>query len=248
MSLAFAVVNWSIKNLTRLLCNIEDGQLERIPQQGPLILVSNHINFLEVPLMYTHLLPRPVTGFAKAETWNNPAMALLFDLWGAIPLRRGQPDKTAMRRALQALKEGKVLGIAPEGTRSGDGRLGRGKPGVAMLALSSGAPLLPVAFFGGEALTENLSRLKRTDFRIVVGDPFEVVTPSARITHGLRQSIADEIMYQLASLLPPEYRGAYADLSRATEQHLRFSPPSQSNLLRAHSPLQEPKPAGKSAG
>ena len=97
------LVNTTLKRVTRLLCRVDDHQLARIPPAGPLILVSNHINFIEVPLVYTHLLPRPVTGFAKAETWNNPAMAYLFNLWKAIPLRRGEPDLRGLRLGLQAL-------------------------------------------------------------------------------------------------------------------------------------------------
>jgi len=163
------LVNGAIKGITRLLCRVDDAQLVRVPERGPLILVANHINFLEVPLIYTHLLPRPVTGFAKAETWDNPAMAALFDLWEAIPLQRGEADHSAIRRALKALSEGQILAMAPEGTRSGDGRLQRGQPGVVTLALLSGAPLLPIVYYGGERLRGNLARLRRTDFHIVVG-------------------------------------------------------------------------------
>jgi 1-acyl-sn-glycerol-3-phosphate acyltransferase len=103
-----------------------------------LILVANHINFLEVPIMFTHLQPRPVTGFAKVETWNNPAMGALFDLWGAIPLKRGSADTVAFKRGLEVLEAGKILAVAPEGTRSGNGMLQKGHPGVVMLALRSG--------------------------------------------------------------------------------------------------------------
>src|SRR4030042_952517 len=121
MSLAYTVVTKSIKGITRILCNVDDNQLVNVPEHGPLIIASNHINFMEVPLLYTHLQPRAVTGFAKAETWNNPAMGYLFDLWGAIPLRRGEADTRAFRLALKALQSGKILAVAPEGTRSRHG-------------------------------------------------------------------------------------------------------------------------------
>jgi 1-acyl-sn-glycerol-3-phosphate acyltransferase len=224
------LVNGTIKGLTRVLCRVDDAQLARVPQRGPLIIVSNHVNFLEVPLLYTHLLPRPVTGFAKAETWDNPAMAALFDFWEAIPLRRGEADHAAIRRALRALRQGKILALAPEGTRSGDGRLQRGHPGVVTLALLSGAPLLPMVFFGGERLRGNLSRLRRTDFHIVVGRPFELCPPGGRATRAARQRMVDEVMYQLAALLPPPYRGHYADLPAATQTYLRFLSTAESGL------------------
>jgi 1-acyl-sn-glycerol-3-phosphate acyltransferase len=201
-----------------------------VPARGPLILVCNHINFLEVPLMYTHLQPRPLTGFAKSETWDNPWLAPLFNLWGAIPLQRGEADTKALRKGLQALQEGKIVVITPEGTRSHNGQLQQGHPGVITLALHSAAPLLPLVYYGQEALEDNLRRLKRTEFHINVGQPFYLTVPKGKVTHAVRQAITDEIMYQLAILLPAGYRGVYADLSTATTQYLQFiSDPGQSD-------------------
>jgi 1-acyl-sn-glycerol-3-phosphate acyltransferase len=230
MSVATFMVNSTIKSLTRIICRVEDEQLDRVPLDGPLILVTNHVNFLDVPLLYTHLLPRPVTGFAKAETWDNPAMALLFNLWQAIPIRRGEPDRKALRLGLDALRDGKILAIAPEGTRSGHGRLGRGRSGVALLALRSEAPLLPVVYYGGEILSRNLTRLQRTEFHIVVGSQFYLQAGEGRVDRHVRQQMADEIMYQLAALLPPHYRGKYSELSKASETYLHFPTGSRSNL------------------
>jgi len=222
MSLAFTVVTASIKSITRLLCKVDDSQLVNVPQKGPLIIVSNHINFMEVPLMYTHLQPRSITGFAKAETWDNPVMGFLFDLWGAIPIQRGEADSKAFRCALKALEQGKILAIAPEGTRSGHGKLQRGLPGIVMLAYRSGAPILPLIYYGGENLRDNLSRLKRTDFHIRVGKMFKFTFPDGKIDHDLRKTMIDEIMYQIAILLPQEYRGYYADISNISTNYISF--------------------------
>lgn len=224
MTLTTWAVNNTIKSLTRLACRIETDALHQVPAKGPLILVCNHINFLEVPLVFTHLQPRPVTGFAKSETWNNPLIGRLFNLWQAIPLRRGEADLSAMRKAIQALNAGKIIAVSPEGTRSGDGRLGKGIPGVVVLALNSGAPMLPLVYFGGESLRPNLLRLRRTDFRIRVGKPFYLETNGIKVTRQIRQVMVDEIMYQLAALLPPQYRGVYADLDSATTNFLDYSP------------------------
>ena len=108
MRLAHWAVTYSIKGLLRIACRVHDDHLARVPKHGPLILVCNHINSLEVPLMYTHLQPRKITGFAKSETWDNPVMGMLFDLWGAIPLQRGEADVEAIKRGLKALDEGKI--------------------------------------------------------------------------------------------------------------------------------------------
>lgn len=224
MAVVDTVVNWTIKRITHLICRVHLEQAVRIPEQGPLIIVANHVNFLEVPIMITHLLPRRMTGFAKASTWDSPLLGRLFDIWRAIPLERGEADMKAIRRALAALQDGEILAVAPEGTRSGDGRLGRGHPGVVLLALKSGAPLLSVAYYGAENYRENLRRLRRTDFHLVVGRQFTLDTQGVRLTPAVRQQIVDEMMYQLAALLPERYRGAYADLDAATTQYLRFLP------------------------
>ncbi len=233
VTLIYRVVTLTIKRLTRILCQVNDAQLTRVPDRGPLIVVINHINFLEAPVMYTHLQPRPVTALAKAETWDNPALRLLADLWGAIPLNRGEVDVAALRQALAALEAGYILIMAPEGTRSGHGRLQRGHPGVAFLALHSSAPLLPVVYHGGELFWRNLTHLRRTDFHIVVGQPFYLDAGGVKVTRQVRQQMADEIMYQKAALLPPAYRGVYSDLAMATETYLRFLPGAESNLRHA---------------
>lgn len=227
------ILNFIIKGILRLACRVDDSQLVRIPDHGPLILVTNHVTFLEVPMIYTHLRPRPMTGFAKAESWDNPFFGWVFDVWGAIPLHRGEADLSAMRAAIDVLKGGGILGVAPEGTRSGHGRLLRAHPGVVLLAQRTGAPLIPLVHTGGEDFKRNLTRLRRTDFKIIVGNQFRIDFGDEKMTAEIRQAIADEIMYQMAALLPAKYRGEYADLSAATEKYLRFSGPTQSNLLQA---------------
>jgi 1-acyl-sn-glycerol-3-phosphate acyltransferase len=233
VTLAHSVVNASIKGLTGLLCRVGDAELEKVPDRGPLIIVANHVNFLELPVIYTRLLPRPMTGFAKAETWENPALRHLANLWGGIPLHRGEADTSAMRQGLEALAAGYILAVTPEGTRSGHGCLLRGHPGIVMLALRSGAPLLPLVFWGAELFWDNLARLRRTDFDTAVGQSFTLDSGGIKVTSQVRQAMTDEIMYQMAALLPPAYRGAYADLSNATEAYLRFPPGAESNLRRA---------------
>lgn len=230
MSLAERVVNTTIKSLTRVICHIHDASLSLVPPKGPLLFVTNHINFLEVPILYTHLQPRPVTGYAKVESWDNRFMALLFNLWEAIPIQRGKPDIKALRQGLKVLSQGHILAVTPEGTRSGDGKLRQGHPGVVLLGLKSQAPILPVVSYGGEVFWDNFRRLRRTHFHLVVGHPFYIQPPEMPLTRELRRNMVDEIMYQLAALLPPEYRGVYANLEQATEQFLSFPPESSSNL------------------
>ena len=219
--------------LVRLLTDVDDDQLHKIPQTGPLILATNHVNFLEVPVLRTRLRSRRVIGLAKAEAWKNPLLRWLFNQWDAIPVRRGETDIGALRQALAVLKSGGILGLAPEGTRSGHGRLQKAHSGIATIALKSAAPILPVVFHGGEAFRHNIAHLRRTPFHFAVGKPFRVVPGGATVTRKVRQQIADEIMYQLSALLPPAYRGYYANLEATSERHLRFSDSSQDRRSRS---------------
>jgi 1-acyl-sn-glycerol-3-phosphate acyltransferase len=114
--------------------------------------------------------------------------------------------------AIKALEEGYIFGIAPEGTRNKTGRLKRAHPGAVMLAVHSGAPILPVAHWGGENFLRNLRNLRRTDFHIRVGKPFKLNLDSVRVTRDVRQQIADEMMLRIAELLPVEYHGEYANV------------------------------------
>ena len=225
MTLTEQVVNTTIKGITTLICRVDAAQLTRVPSRGPLIVISNHVNFLEMPVIYTRLVPRAVTGFSKSETWDNPFLGWLFDVWGMIPIRIGEADMSAIRRGVAALKNEQILAIAPEGTRSGHGRLQHGHPGMVTMALLSGAPLLPLVHYGVEQYRHNLSRLRRTNFHAVVGKSFELDKHGEKVTRAVRQKMTDEIMYQMAALLPPAYRGEYADLSKASEYYLRFLPP-----------------------
>jgi 1-acyl-sn-glycerol-3-phosphate acyltransferase len=216
MSLAHRAAILGLKMLTRALCRIDDAQLRRVPAQGPLILVTNHINILEVPLLYTHLLPRRVTCLVASVRWENPFYRWLLDGAKMIPLDRGEADVAALREGLRRLEHGWIVIIAPEGTRSETGRLQRAKAGVVPLALHSGAPLLPLVYHGHGRFGDNVRGLRRTDFHIVVGEPFRLEAHGERVTRPVRQAMADEIMRALARLLPPANRGVYADVEAAS--------------------------------
>jgi len=168
------LVNFSIKILLLFLLKIDTSELDQIPIHGPLLIVANHINFLDAPALITHLQPRPLTAFVKKETWNNPLMAFLFNVWDGIPIDRSTADFVAFKAAKEAIKQGKILAVTPEGTRSENGRLQRGKPGIAILAAKCDAPILPIAYYGHEEFKANFNKLKRTKMTIKVGRPFKL--------------------------------------------------------------------------
>jgi 1-acyl-sn-glycerol-3-phosphate acyltransferase len=223
MNLAYTVITNTVKSITRIICDVDDNQLINVPDEGPLILACNHINFIEVPLVFTHLKPRKVTAFAKAETWDNPLMGYLFTLWGAIPIQRGEADTAAFKKGLDALSKGKILAITPEGTRSKDGQMGPGLPGIVLMAQRSNSPILPLVYYGSEKLQYNIQHLKRTEFHIRVGKVFRIKSEENKATRKIRMKIVDEIMYQLAILLPERYRGNYSDLSKLSTEYLNFA-------------------------
>ncbi len=231
MTFTQSIVHHLVRFVLRTLCRIDDSQLSRVPWQGPLLAIGNHINFIEAPVLVTHLWPRPMNILAKVETWNNPIKRYLFDMWGGIPVTRGEADRAAMRMAIEALEDGRILGVAPEGTRSHDGRLQKGFPGVVLLALRAGVQVMPVAFYGSESFWHNIRRLRRTDVHIAVGNPFRLVDRGEGFSREVREQMTQEMMYQLAALLPPQNRGVYSDLENATSRYLVFEPGVKNNLL-----------------
>jgi 1-acyl-sn-glycerol-3-phosphate acyltransferase len=213
-------INWILRRIFGLLCRIDKKAFDHFPKKGPIILVGNHINFMEVPLLVSHLDNPLLTGLAKRETWDNPLFKFLFNAWKIIPIDRGMVDREAIRLSLEALEQGKMLAIAPEGTRSKDGKLQPGKPGVVALAIQSGAPLQPFGFYGHENFWQNLKRLRRTDFCITVGKPFRINTGVDYRSREARQEITDEIMYKIAECLPERYRGHYQFEGKIEYKHL----------------------------
>ena len=210
------------RGLTGMICRIDDSQLGRVPMTGPLIIVTNHVNILEIPIIYIRLQPRELHGLVLATRWKNPLLRWIFAVTETIPLGRGEPNPQAFRRALDYLKAGSIVIISPEGTRSGHGRLQEAHPGAVLLAQRSQAPLLPVVYYGSENYKQNLSRLKRSDFHMAVGQPFYLNSHGRPLDRQVRQQMTDEVMYQLAALLPSVYRGLYSDLSRATQDYITF--------------------------
>jgi 1-acyl-sn-glycerol-3-phosphate acyltransferase len=210
------------RGLTGMICRIDDSQLERVPMSGPLIIVTNHVNILEIPIIYTRLQPRHMHGLVLATRWKNPLLRWIFAVTETIPLARGEPNPQAVRRALDYLKAGSIVIISPEGTRSGHGRLQEAHPGAVLLAQRSHAPLLPVVYYGSEDYKKNLARLRRSDFHLAVGQPFYLDSHSRPLDRQVRQQMTNEVMYQLAAILPPAYRGLYSDLSQATQDYIIF--------------------------
>lgn len=213
-------VNWFIRGVFTLVCKTDKEALRKIPREGPLILVGNHINFLEAPVVFPILDNPNVKGIAKIETWDNPLFNFLFNLWGFFPIERGLVDQEAFKKSFKVLADGEILAVSPEGTRSGDGKLLKAKPGIVALASRSKAPMLPVAFYGYENFWQNLKQLRRTEFHVVVGEPFVLNTNGSGLSKDMRETATDEIMFKIAELLPEKYHGYYQNPHQVNYQYL----------------------------
>jgi 1-acyl-sn-glycerol-3-phosphate acyltransferase len=215
-------INTFFHLLTALICDVDSSALEQVPERGPLILVSNHVNVLEIPVLLPRLGQRPISGFFASYRLKSPWMRWLLMTYGGIPVHRGAPDSTALEAAVERIRAGDIFALAPEGTRSGDGVLGGGRAGVVVLALETGAPILPVVHHGDAHWQSNLKRLQRTPFHIEVGTPFKLNPQGLNVDRALRQAMVAEIMIQMAALLPPSWRGPYAEDVDKTPEYLDF--------------------------
>lgn len=210
----YRVVIWFIRSLLRILSRYEIEGLEHVPDQGPFLLVSNHLHWLDPPVLGAAFPHRAVV-FA-AEKWENHwLLGPFLSSLGAIFVNRGEADRKALRQALAVLHGGGVLGLAPEGTRSKTGSMQRGRSGAAYMAYRTGSSLVPVVAWGQEEVFPSLWRLRRATVHVVFGPSFRPPPVEGKASAAQVHAFAEEIMYRLAALLPPEYRGLYDDVAES---------------------------------
>jgi 1-acyl-sn-glycerol-3-phosphate acyltransferase len=182
--------------------------LENFPTQGPALVVCNHLGDLDDLLKVT-FLPRQIEAVAKVEFANVPIFGRLMDSYGVIWIRRGQPDRQALRVVIQGLADNRLVMINPEGRESLTGALEEATNGAAFLALKANAPIVPLAITGTENknLYSNLRQLRRTPVTFRIGQPF-YLSQQGDHKRAVEEG-TQKIMKTIAELLPPEYRGVY---------------------------------------
>ena len=197
-----------------LYAKVEVIGLENLPTRGPLIIVANHLNDGDPGILCTRV-PRRITFMAKAELFRAPLMKQFMDVFG-FPVRRNEADLSALRRAQDILQRGNVLGLFPEGRRSGaEARLGEAWPGAALIALRAGAPILPVGITGSQRIGMPgvfVHPLRRDRVVLHFGQPFQLSQPEHLNSRAARDGIGT-IMAHIAALLPAENRGYYGSMS-----------------------------------
>lgn len=192
--------------------------LDNIPTHGPAILASNHLSFSD-SIFIPVVVPRQVRFLAKSDYWKGRGLRgtvnrWFFDLSGQIPMDRsgGRASSASLNAGLQALQDGHLLGIYPEGTRSPDGRLHRGKLGVAKLALEARVPVVPMALIGTDKVQpvgKTIPRVRRVG--LIIGEPltFDSYFDNAKDRFAQRAA-TDAIMSQIMRLSGQEYVDRYA--------------------------------------
>ena len=201
------------QGLFRLLFRLRFVGWENLPREGGYLVVYNHVSLLEPPLLLT-FWPRQAEAVAAVEVFRRPFQRTLVRWYGAIPVRRGVPDRGLLDTMVAVLRSGKPLLLAPEGGRSHQPGLRRAWTGVAYVVDRAQVPVVPVGVVGStdEALEAAL-RFRRPRIEVRIGKPF-VLPPLARpgvSRKEARRANADAIMYRIAALLPPAYRGVYGE-------------------------------------
>ena len=208
-----------IKVVLRLATELEVHGAERIPPAGSYILVSNHLGRLDPALVY-YYLDRPDVVVLVAEKYARvPLIPWFVKQLNWMFIDRFNPDFSALRETFNRLKNGSVLVIAPEGTRSKTEALQEGRQGAAFIAARTGAQVIPVAITGTEdrVVKRNLRRLRKSRVTLRVGEPFTLPPLKGPDREAAIQTYTDEMMCRLAVLLPEKYRGVYAGHPRVKE-------------------------------
>lgn len=198
---------WLVRVLLSLLARWQVRGRERVPGRGPLVIVANHLHFIDPPILMGSL-PRRILFMAKEELFHHP-LAWVVKGVGAFPVRRQQLDRASFRRALSALDKGLAVGIFPEGSRSPSARLQPALLGTAFLLRHRPVPVLPVAIWGSERLNGISWIFRRPRITVSIGEPFTWTGKDGRLSREALQELTDSIMDRIAALLPEPYRGVY---------------------------------------
>ncbi|NMB62466.1 MAG: 1-acyl-sn-glycerol-3-phosphate acyltransferase [Chloroflexi bacterium] len=207
-----------IRSLMHTLTKTQFFGLENIPLEGGLIIAINHLSYIDIPLIFTNPRRPDITALITTKYQTHPFIRWFSETAEGIWIDRDVADFTAIRKASQALTEGKAVGISPEGTRSHTHQLAEGKPGTAMLALKTGVPIVPVGIQGTEFAIDRLKHLRKPHMIARFGQSFTLPPiQDAEKRAEILQQYTEEIMCRIAVLLPEKYQGFYRNHPRLKE-------------------------------
>jgi len=203
--------------LLRTLTDTQFLGTEHVPPQGGILIVTNHMSRVDTPVLFANPVRPDITALVADKYQRYSFFSWFTRTAGGIWLDRDRADFAAFRQALEVLKQGRALGIAPEGTRSDQGQLLPGKPGSVLLAQRANVPIVPVAIAGSESAMADLRKLRRPKIRVRFGPAFQLPPIDRNDREGSLQLATDEIMCRIAALLPERYWGYYANHPRLKE-------------------------------
>lgn len=210
-----APVKWLVKRLTKFTVINQDY----IPAEGGLLMTTNHLSRLDTPLLMAITDREDLVAIVAKKYQKKPFFKWVLGKIGTMVwMDRESMDFSAVRHALDNLRSGAIVGIAPEGTRSSDSKgLIEGKQGAAVLAARASVPILPIGITGSESINTQWLKLRRPPVTINIGKPYFLPEIDMDDRQAWLSHYTDEIMCQIAALLPPEYHGYYADHPRLNE-------------------------------
>lgn len=207
------LIRFLMRNLTRT--QFEGAHF--IPESGPVIIATNHLSRIDIPVLFINPVRQDLTALVTTKYKAYPLLKWFIMTAEGVWLDRETADFTAFRTASEKLKLGGAMGISPEGTRSKTGGLLPGKPGTVLLALKSGAPIVPVGLQGTETAVHKLTHFQKPDIIARFGPAFSIPELPRENRDEALQYWTDEILCRIAVCLPPAYRGVYADHPRVRE-------------------------------
>lgn len=218
------IFRWGIWNICyRFWIKLHVEGWENIPAENPVLMMGNHIAALDPGIMISFFPGRDIVPLAKIEAFATPVLRYFVRHWGAIPVNRGEADLKALKSALDQMQRGNIVMLYAEGTRSKDGLI-QGQEGSAYIALKTDSIVVPVGIWGGRGFPATWVRdFSRTDVYIRFGRPFKFKHAGGKLPREHFRAMTDEAMYQIAKLLPEEWRGVYSDLTKASTEFLDFN-------------------------
>ena len=212
-------VRWLVIAILKLIGHIELYGVDNVPASGGFVIATNHIGIIDIG-MFHYQFDRYDMFIPVAEKWEKQGwIRFLAREMNFLFVDRFNPDLKALRKMIGLMESGNSLVIAPEGTRSRTGALIEGKSGVAYLAARSGFQVVPVAITGTEdkVILDNLKHLRKSRITLTAGVPFTLPPIPRENRDAVLRQYTDEIMCQIAAILPERYRGVYADHPRLQE-------------------------------
>ncbi len=213
------IIRWLIRVLLNLIAKVEVYGYENMPPTGAFVIATNHLGLLDATMLF-YAIDRWDVFIPTAEKWQESAfLRWLGKYLNFVFVDRFNPDVKAIRKMINLMEQGNILVIAPEGTRSRVGSMQQGKPGVSYLAAKLDRPIVPVGLAGteDEGIIDNLKHLRRSHITVRAGKAFKLPPlPRTNRDEALKRD-TDEIMCRIAALIPPQYRGVYANHPRLKE-------------------------------